>query len=137
MEEQPQTQEQIQTEEQAFKASWNLAQQLINNIGELLSASALENAKNEFAQSMSYLKSIRFLIVADLTLNEISALDKIEYGFFLAWTKSRPSGFNETDPKEIMVAYKLHKEYANLLMVALKHYGYLIPPKKDKSAMGG
>ena len=126
-----------QTEEKPKEVGWNLAHYIVEGISQLLFQSAQANAHNNFSDSMSHLKSIRFVISADLTADELKDLDTTEGEFFVSWSKSKPRGFNEVDHVELGKAYMLHKKYSDLLMVVLKKYGYYIPIKKDKSVMGG
>ena len=123
-------------QEKIEESGWNLAQHIIREISLLLYKASQSFVAANFNVAMQNLQAIRLRIAPNLESKELKTLEYIEIKFLKQLPKTRATGFNTGDPKATTETYKLYKEYNDVLMGYLKKYGYLIPPKKDKTRLG-
>jgi len=132
--------------EEGKKVAWNLSEGLIRQIDLLLQASSVNYVGGKFATFFENLKAVRMKIIQSLTPGERQQFKTLEtetYSYLdvLASLRDPRAGFEnpakirawyiESKPKLILALDK----YNDLLMDTLDKYGYLIPPKEDKTKM--
>lgn len=117
--------------------SWNLSQGIINEISYLLQHASQYYISGNPPKALYYLQSVRMRISPNLSEEEIKELRKLENEFMISIQKSVTRGFEKTDGQKeayVNVCAK-YTIYNDKVMNALKKYGYLIPPKEDKTIM--
>lgn len=118
------------------KVGWNLAQSIIQEIGDLLASASRCYVRVDFDGMMKNLIAIRLRLV--LKEDEIEKLQNIEKGFWVAYNKSTTNQFKNITKEQIKALNESHtkaKQYSDILMALLKEYGYLIPPKEDTTKL--
>lgn len=117
------------------KASWNLSQLLIMEIGNLLSRSSDAYVSGNYSKAFENLKAVSMRVVSYLEQEEYEKLIDLEsnMSMFVRGIKLRRP-FEKRHEVSLIAEMKLQKkldEYNKLIFFLLKKYGLLIPAKKD------
>lgn len=127
-------------EHQVKEVSWNLSEAIIREIAEHLSKANSYHIQHIYDKQFDCLHSVKMRIIQRLDMYEINVLDNMEdiIYFNIHLINKKKSGFERDSEIHISNKYQLWKnveKYNNLIMSALKKYGYDIPSKEDKTMM--
>lgn len=121
------------------KVSWNLAEALIEELGDLLKQASRNYVQNNFDKVFSILKAIRMRIVDRLTDEELKMFIDMEDNLYILSNKKKQTGdFGKPNKETIESGYKFWKtldNYNNTLLKTMRKYGYLIGAKQDKTQL--
>lgn len=137
----------------AKQVDWTLKAQLINVIAQQLAGATIYYSKQDKFSAFKAMKSIRMLIVPNLTTeeaNEFKLMEKQLDNFYQSERKifeTYSSGFNKIpldDPMFNFAAKEYlsnlnnatYEQYHEAVMVSLAKYGYLLGTKEDESIVG-
>lgn len=119
------------------ESSWNLAQWLIMELADLLKRANNFYIKRQFKEAFFCMHAIRYRISANLLEEEMQQLQSLEEQINKEIILSKPAdGFNNFTQENYAAINRLTKLYGTYndnIMKSLKKYGYLIPPKEDKT----
>ena len=121
------------------KVSWNLAEQLIQELGDLLKEASYYYTRKDFDRAFGILQAIRMRIVDRLTDDELDKLVcKETQLYLLGKQKTKKGDFQQPTTKSIESAYQFWKgldEYNTILLRVMRKYGYLMGSKTDKTVL--
>ena len=124
-------------EEKIEQAGWNLAQHIIIELSKSLNGATENYISGHYSKAFSFLRGVRMRISPSLTPDEKDSLIKKEKELFKYTNSAKTDSFNSTSEQKIAFAkvFLLYGEYNDLIMDNLKRYGFLIPPKEDKTKL--
>lgn len=122
-------------------SSWNLSMAIITELAGLLSNASGSFVRRDYETTLQNLEAIRLRLAANINNEEREDFMEIEiklhklFGIKVSIDplsrEASKNWFTEHVPK----IHKLLDEYNWKIMIALKKYGLLIPPKVDKTKM--
>lgn len=120
--------------EEVEKVGWNLAVHILQEIGMLLQGASTNYIGNNYIKAFSYLRAIRMRI-PELSKDERIILIDLENKYAKLSYMAQGKGFTYTEKSNEAnyEIFKLYSTYNDLVVGYLKQYGYLIPPKEDKT----
>ena len=113
-----------------FQASWHLAAQIIDSIAGYLRRGGESFLEGELDKYFWSLVLVKRRIYAFLDINEREDIDKLETTIKNLVGIAKLKGYT-TKPEFISAL----ENYDASLMILLRKYGMLVPPKKDKTIM--
>ena len=120
------------------KVGWNLAQGILQEISNLLQGASRNYIDSNYIKAFSYLRAVR-MRVPELKEDELKiAIDK-ENQFAMLSYQAQGKGFtySKNATEASLLIYRLYGKYNDLILGYLKKYGYLIPPKEDRTNLNG
>lgn len=120
------------------QVGWNLASGIIQEINHHLQNASNNYVKGQYGKAFDFLKAVAMRICSNLEEDELKELQELENKLHLLRLSAKDKTGFKVPLKSKQASYELWKsldQYNFKLMVYLKKYGYLIPPKKDKSQM--
>lgn len=131
----------VEINEKTEQASWNLSQAMINELANLLSAASYHFVRGRYGQSLIHLEAVRMRLAATITNDErqeFRDLEKTLHTLLNQETSIHPfeqESIFKWNTESLPKIHELLDIYNEKLMLCLKKYGLLIPPKEDKTRM--
>ena len=121
--------------EEIKEVGWNLAQHIIFELSERLGGANESYIAGNYPKAFNNMKAVRMRITPSLSKEQKADLTIKENQFARQYALSVSKGFGHTEKQALALSkvYILYGEYNDLVMECLKQYGYLIPPKEDKT----
>ncbi len=124
-----------------FQAGWNLGQHLIDDIGELLHSARISFVNGNIQKYYWDFYMVRKTVEPFMSEKELveGIKQEIEIENIIGVCNSKPVT-TEDKIKVIEVRKKLNillKKYDGSVMSYLRKYGFLVPPKKDRTILIG
>lgn len=121
--------------EENVQVGWNLAQSLLQEIASLLEGASRAYIAGNYPNAFNHLRAVRMRISPSLKKEEHKEMTEKESGFAKWYGQSISTGFSQTKMQSFSAfkVFQIYGQYNDLLMQALGKYGYLIPPKEDKT----
>lgn len=125
--------EQIKVE----KAGWNLAEHFISQLAGLIQGASRYYIECDYIKAFAHMRAARMLINPNLSAEEKTALLDLERKFVESLKQTIAKGFEQTEKIALakVQVFLLYGEYSDKVMDLLKKYGFLVPPKEDKTKL--
>ena len=121
------------------KVSWNLAEALIQELGDLLKEASKNYIRNDFDKSFGILKAIRMRVVDRLKDEELEMFIGMENQMYLLSKQKKAKGdFGVQSRENLESSYRFWRmldDYNNKLLRTMRKYGYLMESKGDRTKL--
>ena len=129
------------------QVSWNLAQQIIMQIGNLLQTASSAFLRGSLASCFYHYQEVKILIFADINDKEKKILSELEEKFYSSCgslnkdairVSVRPELFSKLEPyisQHKNTSSFILREYRETIISLLAKYGYHIAKKEDTGRM--